>query len=735
MWKILKRCFVIGLVAQAAPALDASAAPPGAPRSASAADRSGPQADPLFAEPYVDIDEWRDTPVPHRYVHGGFRGTDTRFSFYLPPKAQYRGRFFQHFTPAPDSENLAQHLAPGEENKIGFAIASGGYFVETNGGGRGNTSGPGFSTDPTISAWRANAAAARYSRVIALQMYGGKRPFGYAFGGSGGAYRTVGAFENTHGVWDGVVPYVLGSSNASPSNFTVRMNAMRVLQGQFPRILDAVEPGGGGDPYAGLTAGQAAALREATDMGFPVRSWFGYRTMGIHAFAALYGGMLAADPTYFTDFWTKPGYLGFDHPEALAGDRMQHQAKVVAAITAAEAGRLGLNTRVVDGTVNGGVDNSFGVLQGDAAQRVVAFRLDAAPPKIDFLGGDLIVLSGAAQGVRLTVSRIADDVVILGVADPLTAAKLAPGDTVRVDNSNFLAAQTYHRHQVPGPEFIGWNPFRGPDGRPLYPQRPMLLGPLFTMGAAGALPTGRWEGKMILVESLWDREAFAWQADWYRGLVRKNLGAAEDQHFRVWFTDHALHGDSSRQEDPTRTVSYLGVLDEALRDLSAWVEKGVPPPASTAYKVVGGQVVVPPTAAERHGIQPVVTVKANGGVRAEVAVGQPVTFAALVEAPPRTGKIVSAEWDFEGAGDFPVKVRIARPYAARVSLRTTYTFAKPGTYFPTLRAASQRHGDDATPFARIQNLDRVRVVVRRPGGLADSRPASTPISATRTAGD
>jgi hypothetical protein len=80
--------------------------------------------------------EWRDTPVRHRYVHGGFRGTDTRFSFYFPPKEQYQGRFFQHITPAPDSENLAQLMPAGEYNKIGSSIAGGAYFVETNGGGQ-----------------------------------------------------------------------------------------------------------------------------------------------------------------------------------------------------------------------------------------------------------------------------------------------------------------------------------------------------------------------------------------------------------------------------------------------------------------------------------------------------------------------------------------------------------------------------------------------------------------------
>ena len=32
----------------------------------------------LFTEPYVDVDEWRDVPVRHRYVHGGFADTETR---------------------------------------------------------------------------------------------------------------------------------------------------------------------------------------------------------------------------------------------------------------------------------------------------------------------------------------------------------------------------------------------------------------------------------------------------------------------------------------------------------------------------------------------------------------------------------------------------------------------------------------------------------------------------------
>src|SRR6202011_1445572 len=38
---------------------------------------AGSAVDPLFVDPYVDMDEWRDVPVRHRYVHGGFKGTET----------------------------------------------------------------------------------------------------------------------------------------------------------------------------------------------------------------------------------------------------------------------------------------------------------------------------------------------------------------------------------------------------------------------------------------------------------------------------------------------------------------------------------------------------------------------------------------------------------------------------------------------------------------------------------
>jgi hypothetical protein len=124
--------------------------------------------------------------------------------------------------------------------------------------------------------------------------------------------------------------------------------------------------------------------------------------------------------------------------------------------------------------------------------------------------------------------------------------------------------------------------------------------------------------------------------------------------------------------------------------------------------------VVPPTAAERKGIQPVVDLKVRGSKRADITSGEKVKFTAHVEVPQNTGKIVSAEWDFEGAGTFPVagKFILTDKTGSLGIIETTYTFSKPGTYFSTLRVASQRFGDEKTIFTRIQNLDRVRVVVK-----------------------
>jgi hypothetical protein len=660
--------------------------------------------DEAFAEPFTDVDEWREAPVPHRYVHGGFTGTETRFSVYFPPAGQYQGRFFQHITPVPGSEHLAQ-TATGQEDKLGFAFSSGGYFLETNGGGPSGA--PGSGVDPTIAGYRANAASAMYSRVIAQRVYGEHRTYGYAYGGSGGAYRTIGGAESTAGVWDGVVPYVIGSPMAIPNVFCVRMHAQRVLRDKLDQIVDAVDDGGSGDPFHGLDPAERAALEEVTRMGFPPRSWFGHRTMGMHAFGRLYPGIVAADPGYFKEFWTTPGYLGADQAASVHRDRVRLSCEAAGTVTRGAGADLGPYAEQAVTTPRSGVDEAF---RGSAAgqQTVVAVRL-ASAPDMNVQGADLIVRSGDAAGARVQLKGVWQDLAVIDFPDlARPIGNLAPGDTVEIDNSNFLAAQTYHRHQVPARDYPVWDQFRGADGTPAYPQRPLLLGPVFSAAAAGHAPTGKFAGKMIVVECLLDREAFPWQADWYRARVAEHLGDGIDDRFRLWYVDNALHGDREIQEDPTRTVSYVGVLHQALRQLSQWVEQGIPPAPSTSYAVRDGQVTVPGDAASRQGVQPVVGLTAGGGSRADVPPGTQVLLTAVAEAPPGGGKIVRVQWDLDGDGAFETDDPVEP--AARVVVTRHCTHTIPGTRFVTVRVSAQPDGDPRTPFARMDNLARVRIV-------------------------
>jgi hypothetical protein len=125
----------------------------------------------------------------------------------------------------------------------------------------------------------------------------------------------VGSIENTNGVWDGVVPYVLGSPMAIPNVFTVRMHAMRVLKDKFPQIIDALGARRKRRYVRGIESGRKRCASEVTRMGFPPKAWFGYQRMGIHGFLVLYQGVVRADKSYFEkDFGIRRDIWGLIHP-------------------------------------------------------------------------------------------------------------------------------------------------------------------------------------------------------------------------------------------------------------------------------------------------------------------------------------------------------------------------------------------------------------------------------------
>ena len=288
--------------------------------------------DPKYQSPYVDLEEDRErtlpdgTTLPYRYVHGGFGGTNVKFILCFPEKGEFKGRFYQYLSPFPGpDEELASVDKQGEDDIIAFCLKIGAYFVESNMGSKAM-----FGSDPEPErVYQSSAAVAEYSRTKAMEYYGCTRPYGYVYGGSGGGYKTMACIENTD-AWDGALPYVIGSPVSLPNTIMLHVQGQRCLRRVFGKIVDALDAGGSGNMYEGLTENEAAMLREITDMGFPPEAWF------LEAAGQIDDGSLQVlmplikmgDPGYFEDFWKVPGYLGTDPESSAVKDRLQFEGIV-----------------------------------------------------------------------------------------------------------------------------------------------------------------------------------------------------------------------------------------------------------------------------------------------------------------------------------------------------------------------------------------------------------------------
>jgi len=657
-----------------------------------------PKSDLAFQRPYTDKEEHRSDPLPYLYIHGGFEGTHVKFTLCFPEKEKYQGRFFHIVAPVQGNEDATLRQS-GEENHMGFAISHGAYFIESNMGGN--------DSDPTML-YRSSAAVAEYSRAVACRLFGEHRPFGYIFGGSGGGFKTIACVQNTEGIWDGSVPFVIGSPMSIPNMFTVRVHAMRLLRNKWDAIIDALEPGGSGDVYAVLNDEEAAAYREATHMGFPAKAWFAHERIGAGALPVLTYAIDQMDAAYYTDFWTKPGYLGTEENSSAARDRFHFETSVSRVTLPDKSYKTG----------DMGVDEAWQTMavRYDHDPAIVLADTPDYPAYID--GTKIIFMSGALAGAKLPLGSLKENTATIGAAFGMgdiseTLKAVQSGDKVILDNADYIALQTYHRHQISGREYIGWEQFRDENGEPLYPQRPVLIGPLVASGGAGSVQSGIYSGKMIVVASLLDESAFAWQADWYRRKVSEHLGEKTDERFRLWYMDNAMHGDAEKGIDETHVISYVGALHQALIDVGLWAEKDIMPFRNTAYRISDAQMSLPVSAEERGGIQPVVSLTVNNEKKVIVKAGEEIQFKGEISIPSGTGRVVSANWDFMGLGSFPEQgeLRYLGDSGERAEVDATYTFEKKGTYFPILRVASNRLGDVEDIYTQVKNLDRVKVVV------------------------
>src|SRR5262249_46662446 len=142
------------------------------------------------------------------------------------------------------------------------------------------------------------------------------------------------------------------------------------------------------------------------------------------------------DPEYFEDFWTVPGYLGFDAPESLSRVRVQHKTTITALVMRDEAASLGLAAPMTM-NIGANVDAPFAVRIADL-------------PDQNLQGTAVNMVSGKAAGRVIYIVDVVGDVAVVGFGEQNEEGLrgVEVGDEVMIDNSNYLASQTYHRHQV-----------------------------------------------------------------------------------------------------------------------------------------------------------------------------------------------------------------------------------------------------------------------------------------------
>lgn len=682
--------------------------------------------DGFFGTPYVDVDEARSEPITHRYVHGGFADTATRWAFSFPTDGHYRGRILQPLEGAHGGHENAfgNDLMADFLGGLRMCARLGGCMVESNQGHIGDDLDPRGGDDPTLYGYRASAETARLAKFVAAQVYGEPPHHTYVWGGSGGGRRSPLCLENAPDVWDGALPFAGGGPIVEPGNtekiegaqvmsFATMFNCQRLLGDKTDAIAAAMAPGGHGDPFVGLTTHQREELASLYRQGFPRGDEYmiGKPLGQMWLWTSMATSLLEQDPSYFDDFWTKPGYVGFDQLDLVERDILNTRATVAKVLTGTDV--LG-DPRFLEPR-----HQNFRLL-------IMVFSSLGADPSLPMvvdlkglgqtgyrLGTSVTMLTGAAAGRRLYCGAHADDVLYCdgaGEANLLRFKDVQPGDEVLVDNRDFLAFHYFARHHLMSdPQFDSLRV----DGHPVFPQHPVPR----QSALMGVGYSGLYRGKLIWVHHTKDSSLWPSQGLIYREAVLRAQGqAGAKERFRLRWIENAEHTPSMmvpslpNRASNTWLIDYLPYIEQSLADLIAWVEDGIDP-VDTAFDYFENTVILSPDAAQRRGIQAVIAVTVNGTDRAEAAVGEAVELELRATVPPGAGTIISADWDFDGTGSFPFSHEGIDGSAASVTLFTKHAFDRPGEYFVTGRVHSHRDGDPAASSCRIANVAQVRVVV------------------------
>ena len=682
--------------------------------------------DKYFGKPYIDRDEWRDKPVRHRHIHGGFEGTATRFTFYFPTPEHYKGRMFQPLEGAHAGHEdafagpMGQML--GGLEMMGHRL--GGYMVESNSGHIGDDIDPRGGDDPTLYGYRASVEAARFSKHVAAQVYGSAPAYCYVWGGSGGGRRSPLCLEYGADVYAGALPFMGGGNvekhgtksrvrSEAPICFGSMFNVQRLLSrdDKLEGVIDAMQPGGSGNPFSGLESHEREELANLYRLGYPRGDEFMIaHPMGqMWLWTSIAELLLEEDGDYFNAFWTRPGYVGHDSPQHVTKDLIDVTKPVSRVLTA--------QTLLADPDFSApeyaAIRTMAGIMAATSNRYDLPVAIEVKGVGAGYRqGAGVRIVSGKAAGRQLYALEVCGDLFFCDgrrEANLLRFTDVAVGDQVHIDNRAFLAFCYAYRHHISADPMFD---FLRVNGEPLYPQHGLpLQSPLM-----GVPYSGQYEGKLMWVHHTHDSSLWPTQGVIYGQAVLDAQGPERTaQKFCMRWTENAEHiSPAYLASSPTRATStwlidYMPIIEQSLVDLCDWAERGIEP-VETKFSFADGKVTLPATARERGGIQPVVSVRADGSGRVNIRAGASVTLEVEGEAPPRAGSIIAVEWSLDGDGRFEAAEGIDGK-SATVKLTKTHRYEKPGVYFATARVTSHVAGDVNAQHRRLVNVASARVVV------------------------
>jgi hypothetical protein len=330
------------------------------------------------------------------------------------------------------------------------------------------------------------------------------------------------------------------------------------------------------------------------------------------------------------------------------------------------------------------VDGIAGVVKSVNQEKRILVT-DVTRRDLELYGYTLVLHSGPLKGQWRRVLANQGASLMVGSVGP-GVEQVSPGDRFTLDNRDLLAWRALHRHIADDPQDQAMRHLFD-KGKPKYPLIPKEK---IKEAVEAGRNIGKFAGKMIMVFGTDDPLMWPTVAARYQRRVQEAWGGQADQHYRLHFLEHGVHGaplpSALHRQVPNRAIVY-----KALDDLMAWVERGAAPAAGTTYSVgEHSQLVLPETARERRGYQPVVSlaVEQQGG-DAEIT----------VTAEDPDNDIIVVELDREGDGKFDEQRKV-QGRSVREEFKHHYSS---GTFYPAARVMDATSGPGRTGPG-IQNV-------------------------------